>query len=251
VLDAVTSLFAPGHPLELLALSPPGWGGTLVTGLIHTLEIAFGAYALGLLIGVGGAFGKLYGGEVMRDLLSVYTTVVRAVPELVEILILYYAVPALVNEILLSAGFDRIAMPPLLVGTIVLGVVLGAYMTEVLRGAILGVPHGQIEAARAYGMPPVMVAYRVTLPQMLANAIPGMANLWLNLTKDTALLAVIGFAELTLNTKQAAGTTKAYFLFFVAGMIIYMIISILSGRAFAVMERWARRGQPKLRGRGA
>ena len=167
-----------------------------------------------------------------------------------EILFLYYAVPSIVNEILLAAGFGRIAMPPLLVGTIVLGVVLGAYMTEVLRGAILAVPHGQIEAARAYGMPPLMLARRITFPQMMANAIPGMANLWLNCTKDTALLAVIGFSELTLNTKQAAGTTKAYFLFFVAAMVIYMAISVISGRLFARMERWARRGQ-QTRGAGS
>jgi polar amino acid transport system permease protein len=250
VLDAIFNLFAPGHPLGLLALSPPGWGGTLATGLMHSMEIAFGAYAVGLAIGVCGAFGKLYGGEVTRDLFALYTTIVRAVPELVEILFLYYALPALVNEILLSAGFGRVAMPPLLIGTLVLGVVLGAYMTEVLRGAILAVPQGQIEAARAYGMSPLLLARRITFPQMMSNAIPGMANLWLNCTKDTALLAVIGFAELTQSTKQAAGTTKAYFLFFVAAMVIYMCVSLISGRFFAVLERWARRGQQTVRGGG-
>jgi polar amino acid transport system permease protein len=246
VLDAIANIFAPGHALGLLALSPPGWGGTLVAGLLSTMEIAIGAYAVGLAIGICGAFGKLYGGEGTRDLFALYTTVVRAVPELVEILFLYYAVPSLVNEILLNAGFGRITMPPQVVGTIVLGVVLGAYMTEVLRGAILAVPHGQIEAARAYGMSPLLTARRITFPQMMSNAIPGMANLWLNCTKDTALLAVIGFSELTLNTKQAAGTTKAYFLFFVAAMVIYMCISMISGRFFAALERWARRGERKM-----
>ena len=251
MLDAITQLFAPGHALGLLALSPPGWGGTLVNGLIHSMEIAFGAYALGLFIGILGASGKLYGEMMIRDLFALYTTVVRAVPELVEILFLYYAVPSAVNALLLSLGYDRISMPPLVVGTIVLGVVLGAYMTEVLRGAILAVPQGQIEAARAYGMPPLLLARRIIFPQMMSNAIPGMANLWLNCTKDTALLAVIGFPELTQATKQAAGTTKAYFLFFVAAMVIYLCISVISGRFFAVLERWARRGQPKMRGAGA
>lgn len=250
MLDALTNLFAPGHALGLLALSPPGWGGNFLTGLVRSMEVAFGAYGLGLVIGIIGAFGKLYGGQITRDLFAIYTTVVRAVPELVEILILFYAVPQVINSILLSFGYDRITLPPLLVGIIVLGVVVGAYMTEVLRGAILAVPQGQIEAARAYGMPPVLVARRIIFPQMMANAIPGMANLWLNATKDTALLAVIGFNELTLTTLQAAGTTKAYFLFFIAAGILYMIISILSGRFFAVLERWARRGQPAMRGGG-
>lgn len=248
MLGPLSDLFAPGGPLGLLALSPPGWGGNLLTGLAHSLEIAFGAYAVGLVIGILGAFGKLYGNIVTKDFFALYTTVVRAVPELVEILILYYAVPGIINGLLVEAGYQRIDLPPLLVGTIVLGVVLGAYMTEVLRGAILAVPQGEIEAARAYGMPPLLLAWRITFPQMMSNAIPGMANLWLNCTKDTALLAVIGFNELTLATRQAAGSTKAYFLFFVAAGILYMVISILSGRFFAMLERWARRGQPRLAG---
>jgi len=219
-----------------------------MTGLLRTMEISVGAYALGLAIGIVGAFGKLYGGEVVRDIFAIYTTVIRAVPELVEILILYYAVPNVINQVLVSMHHDRIALPQLLVGIIVLGFVVGAYMTEVLRGAILAVPAGQIEAARAYGMPPAMVARRVTIPQMLMNALPGMSNLWLNTNKDTALLAVIGFSELTLTTTQAAGATKHYFIFFIAAGILYMMISTFSGRFFAFFERRARRGQPQRRG---
>ena len=244
----MTSLFEPGHALGLLAWSTPGWGEVMLTGLWRTMEISVGAYAMGLAIGIVGAFGKLYGGEVVRDIFAIYTTVIRAVPELVEILFLYYAVPSALNALLLSLGHDRISMPPLIVGTIVLGFVVGAYMTEVLRGAILAVPAGQIEAARAYGMPPVMVARRVTIPQMLMNALPGMSNLWLNTNKDTALLAVIGFNELTLTTSQAAGSTKAYFLFFTVAGLLYLMISTLSGRLFSFFERRARRGQPQRRG---
>lgn len=214
---------------------------------MHTMEVAVGAYIVGTVIGIIGAFAKLYGGPVAKDIAAIYTTAVRAIPELIEILILYYLVPDMINRVLLSMGYNRIDLPPILVGTIVLGFVLGAYMTEVLRGAILAVPHGQIEAARAYGMTPLQVARRVTMPQMLANALPGMANLWLNLTKDTALLAVIGFNELTETALQAGGTTKAFMLFFTAAGLLYMIISVLSGRLFAMAERWARRGQPDMR----
>ncbi len=250
MLDALSQLFTPGQGLGLLALHPPGWGGNFLAGLGRSLAIAFGAYGVGLVLGICGAFGKLYGGEILRDLFSVYTTVVRAVPELVLILILYYAVPQALNTVLVDAGYGRVQLPQMPVGIIVLGIVLGAYMTEVLRGAILAVPQGQIEAARAYGMGPVLLARRITLPQMLANAIPGAANLWLNCTKDTALLAVIGFNELTLTTQQAAGATKAYFMFFIAAGVLYMIISTLSTWGFALLERWARRGQPSLKGGG-
>jgi polar amino acid transport system permease protein len=232
--------------LELLAYSPPGWGANLVRGLINSLIIAFGAFGLGLFIGTLGAFGKLYGGPVLRDLLGVYTTVVRAVPELVLILILYFGITDAVNRLLVEFGYDRIQLSGLAAGIAVLGVVQGAYATEVLRGAILAVPAGQIEAARAMGMAPVMLARRITLPAMLSFAIPGLANLWLIATKDTALLAVVGFAELTQETRQAAGTTKAYFTFFMAAGVLYLAVSLISTVIFARIERRARRGQPGM-----
>lgn len=234
--------------LELLQLSPPGWGANLLRGLANSVLIALGAFGLGALIGVGGAYGKLYGGPVLRDLLAIYTTVVRAVPELVLILILYYAVTDAVNQILLGFGYDRIQISGFAAGIAVLGVVQGAYATEVIRGAILAVPAGQIEAARAMGMPPGLLARRITLPLMLSAALPGLANLWLIATKDTALLAVVGFGELTQETRQAAGATKAYFTFFMAAGALYLALSIGSGWLFARAERWARRGQPELRG---
>lgn len=239
---------ALGATLDLLSLSPPGWGANLLRGLWNSILIAGGAFGLGLVIGIGGAYGKLYGGPVLRDLLAVYTTVVRAVPELVLILILYYAVTDAVNQLLVSFGQDRIQLSGLAAGIAVLGVVQGAYATEVLRGAILAVPPGQIEAARAMGMPPVLLARRITLPAMLSFALPGLANLWLVATKDTALLAVVGFGELTQETRQAAGTTKAYFTFFMAAGALYLLLSLASGLVFARVERWARRGQPGLSG---
>ena len=236
---------------SLLAFNPPGWGGVLLAGFVKTLQIAIGGYSLGLLIGIFGAVGKLYGGPVLRDLLGLYTTIVRAVPELVLILILYYAVTDLVNQALVSFGYARVQVSGLMAGIAVLGVVQGAYATEVLRGAILAVPVGQIEAARAMGMPPVMLARRITLPTMLGFALPGLANLWLIATKDTALLAIVGFGELTLETRQAAGSTKAYFTFFLAAGALYLMLTLVSGRIFGRIERWARRGEPDVgRARG-
>jgi polar amino acid transport system permease protein len=231
--------------LDLLAWAPPGWGATLMVALGKSILIAIGAFALGLLIGIGGAYGKLYGSPVTRDLLAVYTTIVRAVPELILILILYFAVTSSLNNVLMSWGFERIQISGFVAGIAVLGIVQGAYATEVLRGAILSVPSGQIEAARAMGMPPLMLAWRVTFPQMLAAAIPGLANLWLIATKDTALLAVVGYAELTLVTRQAASTTKAFFTFFMAAGALYLVISIVSSLLFARAEAWARRGQTR------
>lgn len=234
--------------LDLLGFGDCGWGATLLWGLGNSILIALGAYGLGFVIGVAGAFGKLYGGPVQRDLWALYTTLVRAVPELVLILILYYAVPGLVNEILKGMGHDPITLPQFITGVVVLAFVQGAYQTEVLRGAILAVPHGQIEAARAMGMSPTLVARRIIFPLMTANAVPGLGNLWLNATKDTALLAVIGFAELTKATFQASATTKAFFTFYPAAMGLYLVISLISIYGFGQIERWARKGQKEARG---
>ncbi len=233
--------------VELLSLSPPGWGGNLLRGLVHSLEIALGAFGLGLAIGLGGAYGKIYGGPVLRDILAVYTTVVRAVPELVLILILYYVGTDLINKAAEAVGYGRVEISGVAAGIWVLGVVQGAYATEVLRGAIKAVPIGQIEAARAFGMPPLLLLRRVTIPAMMAFAIPGLANLWLIATKDTALLAVVGFNELTQETRQAASSTRAYFTFFFAAGALYLMVTLASGRLFARIERWARKGQPSLR----
>lgn len=226
----------------LLALEPPGWGGVLLGGLMNSLKIAFGGYALGLVLGTGGAFGKLYGGPVTKDLMEVYTTLVRAVPELVLILLLYYAGTDLLNRLSAALGYGSVDISGLAAGIFVIGVVQGAYSTEVLRGAILAVPAGQIEAARAFGMSPLMVMRRVTLPAMLPHALPGLSNLWLICTKDTALLAVVGFSELTLVTRQAAGTTKAYMLFFCAAGVLYLLLTLASTLVIRFIEARARRG---------
>lgn len=227
---------------ELLALSPPGWGGVLLRGLLTSLQVAVGGFAVGQLIGVFGAAGKLYGGPVVRDLLEIYTTVVRAIPELVLIVLLYYAGTAGLNTLMATLGFGSADISGMLAGIIVIGLVQGAYSTEVLRGAILSIPGGQIEAARAYGMPPAMVMRRITLPAMLPHAIPGLANLWLVTTKDTALLAVVGFTELTLATRQAAGVTHEYFLFFSAAGVLYLAVTLVSNVFLHVLERRFSRG---------
>lgn len=234
------------NALELLALSPPGWGGLLLKGLATSVTIAFGGYAVGILIGIGGAFGKLYGGPVTRDLMACYTTIVRAIPELVLIVLLFYAGSDIVNRVLMALGAPPADINGLVAGIIVIGVVQGAYSTEVIRGAIKAIPPGQIEAGRSYGMGPMLLLRRITLPTMLPYAIPGLSNLWLIATKDTALLAVVGFTELTMATRQAGGATKAYFLFFCTAGLLYLIVTLLSNLGIRFIERRAYHGMPDV-----
>ncbi|MEE9587229.1 MAG: ABC transporter permease [Hyphomicrobiaceae bacterium] len=231
---------------DLLSLTPPGWGGNLLRGLAKTFQIALGAYVLGLTIGLAGALGKIYGGPVLRWGLEIYTTLIRAVPELVLILLLYYAGTDLLNQALEGVGYERVDISGLAAGIYVLGLVQGAYATEVLRGAILAVPVGQVEAAAAFGMSWVQRHSRIVIPAMIPFALPGLANLWLIVTKDTALLAVVGFSELALETRQAAGATKSYFMFYVIAAMLYLLLTLVSNVVFRWIEHRYRRGQPEL-----
>lgn len=236
-------LFANWHHLSF---SGDGWGWNLLRGLASTVQIALGAYLLGLTIGFFGAIGKINGSRVTQWLLEIYTTLIRAVPELVLILLLYYAGTGLVNQIMEALGYRPIDISGLVAGISVLGIVQGAYATEVIRGAMLAVPRGQIEAAQAFGMSRWKILHRITLPAMLPFALPGLSNLWLIVTKDTALLAVVGFSELTLVTRQAAGSTRAWFMFFLIAACLYLCLTLLSNQVFRLLEKRARRGQPEL-----
>jgi len=229
--------------IEWLSLWPPGWGSNLLWGLASTIQIAIGAYLLGTIIGLLGALGKLHGGPILRFFLEIYTTIIRAVPELVLILLLYYAGTDLLNRTMAAFGYDPIDISGLAAGIYVIGFVMGAYATEVLRGGIQAIPVGQIEAAKAYGMTFTQRFRRIVIPAMIPLALPGMANLWLIVTKDTALLAVVGFTELATVTRQAAGTTREYLMFYLAAAGLYLSLSLVSNLFFRWLERRYRRGQ--------
>jgi polar amino acid transport system permease protein len=223
------------------------WRTPLAWGALSTVAIAFFAYGLGLLIGLGGAVGKLSGGEVLKKSLEWYTTLVRSLPELLLIIVLYYLVSDLINQLLALFSVPPIRINGFVAAIVVLGFVQGAYHTEVLRGAIQAIPVGQLEAAKAYGMTPWLQFRRITLPAMLPNALPGLSNLWLNATKDSSLVFVVGFSELISTAKQAAGssTTKHYFLFFCFAALVYLVISLISLWGFGRIEQSVRLGQHK------
>jgi polar amino acid transport system permease protein len=235
-------MFFAASSLELLAT----WKGNLLNGALSTLQISFLAYLFGLSLGLAGAMGKIAGGKFLKSVLEVYTTLIRSLPELLLIVMLYYLGTDTLNRMLQGLGYEAVRINGFVAAVLVLGFVMGAYATEVLRGAIQAIPVGQVEAAKAYGMSPFLRFRRIILPAMLPYAIPGMSNLWLNITKDSALVAVVGYGELTLQTKQAAGSTKAYFTFFCAAAALYLIISLVSLRLFGALETYVRRGQPKL-----
>ncbi|MBR2515512.1 MAG: ABC transporter permease subunit [Halomonas sp.] len=232
----------------MTSMTPEGlidWAGPILSGALTTVQIAVLAYAIGLLLGLLGAGAKLSPWAPLRGLATAYSTLIRAVPELLLIILLYYAGAQALDALLAHlgmAGAMQITGFATAVG--VLAFVQGAYMTEVFRGAILAIPRGQLEAADAFGFSRWTRFHRVVLPGMLPNALPGMSNLWLILIKDTALISVIGFNELFFTIQQAAASSRAYFLFYAAAGVIYLLMTLSSTAIFARLERYVRRGQP-------
>lgn len=232
---------------EVLSFGRTGFADELLRGAVVTLYIAALAFFLGLALGQLGAMAKLYGGPIARTIAGFYTTVIRAIPELVLILFLFFAGTRGISALGVAIGYGPIDINGTVAAILVLGFVQGAYSTEVLRGAIQAVPTGQIEAARAIGMTPLQVFNRVIFPAMLPNAIPGLANLWLVVIKDTALIMVTGAsAELAQSTKNAASFTKRYFLFYFISLLIYLVMTLVSNYFLRRIERYVRRGQPQL-----
>jgi polar amino acid transport system permease protein len=232
---------------EVLTFGRTGFADELLRGAIVTIYIAILAFSLGIALGLLGAMAKLYGGIVSRGLANFYTTVIRSIPELVLILFLFFAGTRGISTLGEMVGYGPINVNGTVAAVIVLGFVQGAYATEVMRGAIQAIPTGQIEAAKAYGMSTMQTFNRIIFPAMLPNAIPGLANLWLVVIKDTALIMVTGAsAELAQATKNAAGFTKRYFLFYFISLLIYLSMTLISNFFLQRLERYVRRGQQKL-----
>ncbi|MFZ5959031.1 ABC transporter permease [Pseudomonas knackmussii] len=232
--------------LDLVGFGAQGWGPALLRGLLVTLQISFGAFLLGLLIGLGVASAKLNGPRPLAALARGYITLGRAVPELLLILLLYYAGSSGLNQLFAWLGYGEVRLNGMMVAIAVLGLVQGAYASEIFRGAIQAIPYGQIEAARAYGMHGWRLFSRVTLPIMAPNALAGMANLWVNLIKDSALISVVGTSELLYTARQAAGSTRHYLTFYLTAAACYYVLTVLSNLFSGWLERRFRRWIPAV-----
>lgn len=220
-----------------------GYGPFLLDGFRLTVMVGVTSMAVAVLLGLLGAWAKLSHSRSVRALAEVYTTVVRGVPELVLILLVYYGAPTLVQDTLAGLGFEvRVNLNPFLAGVLTIGFIYGAFSTEVFRGAYLAVPKGQIEAARACGMSRALVVRRVLLPQMWRYALPGLGNVWMVLLKATALISVIELHELMRAAQVAAQATRLPFTFFFIAALMYLALTIVSMLVQQRLETWANRG---------
>ena len=230
--------------LELFSYGDAGWGDELVFGLLVTIELAIATLPVGLALGFLAAGGALSPLRPLRILGTGYTTVMRGLPELLTLFVVYNGLGLALNSIAHWWNPDggRIDLSSFVAGVIALGLVFGAFAGEVLRGAFQSLNRGQIEAGLVIGMRPSQVFLRIKLPQVWRFALPGLGNLWINLLKDTTLVSVIALADLMQNTKRAVAITKQPFLFFLVACCIYWAMCVVSEIVLARMERHANRG---------
>lgn len=214
-----------------------GYGPLLLSGTWMTLQLALLSLLLSVIIGLIGASSKLSSLKALRYIATAYTTLIRSVPDLVIMLLLFYSLQLGLNQITESLQMDQIDINPFVAGVITLAFIYGAYFTETFRGAFQSVPTGQIEAAMAYGMTPWQVFRRVLFPQMMRFALPGIGNNWQVLIKATALVSIIGLTDIVKITQDAGRSTMQLFFFSIVAAAIYLAITTVSNLILMWLER--------------
>jgi arginine/ornithine transport system permease protein len=215
-----------------------GYYLSILQGALLTVGVSLAALVVAILLGLMGAAAKLSGRPILVAVATVYTTVIRGVPELVLMLLIFYGGTIGMNHLMESLGSrETVDINPFLAGVITIGFIYGAYMTETFRGAILSIPKGQMEAAWAFGMGRVRTFWRITLPQMVRYALPGFTNNWLVLIKATALVSLIGLQDMTYLAKQASAASREPFTFFVFVAVLFLLYTSASLWVLRRVER--------------
>ena len=206
-----------------------GYGPSILDGTVVTLTVSLASLAISMLLGIIGALSKLSPFKPLRFAAQVYTTVIRGIPDLVLMLLVFFGGQVFINQVAPMLGYDEyIDINPFIAGVSTIGFIFGAYMTETFRGAILAVNKGQLEAGNAYGMTGFQVFRRILMPQMVRHALPGFGNVWLVLIKTTALVSIIGLDDMVRKAALAAGATRLPFTFYAVVAFNYLVITTIS-----------------------
>ena len=222
----------------LLSWGPEGWLDEIAYGVLVTVSLALATLPLGLLIGFLIAIAKQSKEPSLRLAADIYTTIFRGLPELLTLFLVFYGAQIGIQQVVrvLSPGAS-IEVNSFVSGMIALGVVFSSYASEVFLSAFRAIPQGQYEGGYAIGLSKFQTTRLVVLPQLIRIALPGLANLWLILLKDTSLVSAIGLTDILRQSGVAARVTKQAFLFFGFATLIYLALAILSSIGIGLIER--------------
>lgn len=200
-----------------------GYLGQLAEGAVVTMHLFLLSFSLALLFGILLAILTMSRNRIVQAIWNVYASIFMGVPSLLVIFLIFYGGSAMVTGVL---GEDaNIDISPFSAGVAALSIVYAAYVAELVRGAIANLPHGQFEGARALAIPPVIMWFRVILPQVARLALPGLVNVWSFMIKETPLVSLAGLNDLVATAKIAAGATKEPFIFFIATALFFIVFS--------------------------
>ena len=230
--------------MELLYWGDTGWGDEILMGAVITIALAIASFILGLFIGLGIALAKLNGNLFVQKAMDTYTTCIRGVPELLVIYLLFFGGSSAIMGVASTFGYTRyIELPPFIIGTIAIGMISGAYSSEVFRGAINAIHKGQYESSYALGLDEKHTFNKIVLPQALRLAIPGLGNIWQLTLKDTALVSVTGLVELMRISRVATNSEREPFLFFIIAAFVFLVLTAVSTKVQTLIESFYNKGQ--------
>ena len=214
-----------------------GFSGVILQGALVTLELAISSVVLAVIIGLIGAGGKLSQNRLSGLIFEGYTTLIRGVPDLVLMLLIFYGLQIALNTVTEAMGVGQIDIDPMVAGIITLGFIYGAYFTETFRGAFMAVPKGHIEAATAFGFTRGQVFRRIMFPAMMRYALPGIGNNWQVILKSTALVSLLGLEDVVKATQLAGKSTWEPFYFAIVCGVIYLVFTTVSNGVLLFLER--------------
>lgn len=226
-----------------MGFGPKGWGLLLLQAALMTVAVSCTAFALGSLIGSLIAWARIEGNRALNVAADAYTTVLRGIPDLLVIYLLYFGGSTALTALAHALGVNGfVGVDAFAAGAIAVGIISGAYQSEVYRGAFAAISRGELEAARAVGMPRWLMFRRIIVPQALRFAIPGLGNVWQLALKESALISVVGLTEILRQAQVGAGSTRQPFAFFITAALLYLMLSAISGWGFQRAEALGMRG---------
>ncbi len=214
-----------------------GFSEVILKGAVVTLELAITSVLLAVIIGLVGAGAKLSRSKPLALVFELYTTLIRGVPDLVLMLLIFYGLQIALNVLTDAMGMAQFDIDPMVAGIITLGFIYGAYFTETFRGAFLAVPRGHIEAATAFGFTGWQTFKRILFPSMMRYALPGIGNNWQVILKATALVSLLGLEDVVKATQLAGKSTWQPFFFAIVCGLIYLVFTTASNGILLLLER--------------
>ena len=223
--------------MDLLYFGDSGWGDELAIATLMTIAVSITAMVIGFIFAAIFTPLKLSKKKYLNLVSNSYTTVIRGVPELLVIYLFFFGGSGAIMYVASIFGYnDYIEINAFITGSFSIGIISGAYSTEVFRGAIQSIDKGQFEAAKVLGVSKFTQFYKIILPQMLRLAIPNLSNVWQITLKDTSLISVTGLVEIMRQSYIAAGSTRDPLFFYSCAAVLYLMLTFLSMKLINKLE---------------